>query len=247
MIISPPLVENFDNNHCLQACMLMSLNALTQPSSIDEIDKLTNYDKDLYTWTIVGASVLQEKLPGVKIYSNLDYEEFAARGDVYLKDYWNLGEYQHQRSKASFSFLKEQNAAKQFLSSGGKIVKTDRLLNRQDYSDLLKDNILIAWTSIEELYKGFTGAHFFLVYGESEEKYFVNDSGFGVSKKGKSGRHFDKDIFLKSAREVIVIPKGDIPIGKIISKKESCFCGEKKWFKKCHKRILEQQGLLVLE
>lgn len=248
MIISPPFVRNFDYNHCLQASILMILGSIGYKTDFQEIDQLTDYEPNLYTWGIVAASILQKKIPGTQFFSTNDYKKFASQGQKYLEQIWNSDTYKDQKEKASLNFSKEQQAAQEFFQQRGKLQILTKQITDVELSALLKHNILIVWVNASKFYsKQVYGGHFLVLYGEINDKYIIHDSGFSTLFKGKNAKKVDKAILLAAVGDVIAIQKKELVIGKSIGKNDPCYCKSEKEFKHCHLKSLEKQGLRVFE
>src|SRR5258706_13099499 len=114
----PGFFENWpDDNHCLQASLMMVLNTLGHNVSWDDVNAGTEYQDDLYTWSIQGAAMLAKRIPGVKLCSDFNYRRFAADGVAYLERRWRKEWFDVQQQHASPGFAREQKAASAFVAN----------------------------------------------------------------------------------------------------------------------------------
>lgn len=200
----PKFYPNYsDNNHCLQAALMMILNTLIGKTSWTIVNKETKYDKSLYSWTIIGAKVLSDRIKGITLVSTLDYNKFANEGEEFLKSYWrdHIDWYSLQKQHASLGFKKEQKAAQDFLKSGIFIFKQ---LTREEIGDLLKSNYLVTMIGVGKLPNGrWSETHFVLVYDQNEESFFLHDPGLPA----KESLEVPKDKFMEAFKDdAIIIP-----------------------------------------
>lgn len=230
----PKFYENTDNNHCLQCCIRMIINTiLTDQISETDIDKESEYDKDLWTWTISGAKVLSQKIDNVKIVNNkLDYGKFVNNSEPYLKEVWNEARYIEQRSHASENFKKEIRLTKDFLNSGGLVVRKN--LSIEIITNLLKGNFLITQINHSLLYDlPNSSSHYVLIYDDLSTNFEVHDPG----QPPKGNYMIDKGKFLSAfSGELISVPKPSWWLPQInLGRNDLCPCDSGKKNKKCHK------------
>lgn len=191
-----------DDNHCLQAAVMMALAYKGLPTDWDGVEKLTLYDPRYWTWTFFGARALAKKLGDIKIYSDLDYGEFAKRGEEYLKEYWAPDWYPVQKEHSSDGFKREQEAAKDFIENGT-YVETDSI-TAADIDTLLDENVLIALLDVGLLEDdGEPRGHFVFVYDKNDDSYILHDPGLPP----REAMEVDKEDFIKALGEVITIPR----------------------------------------
>lgn len=222
----------------------MCLESLGVSTTFDKLDKSIGYDSRYWTWMISVAKVLQDKIHGVQLVSNLDYGELALNPKAYLKKRWgeNSQNYKSQEGHSPLDFLNIQTAAKAFLKNGGAYRYCDQKPTEIELSDLLKAHLIIMWADWNALYN-LTGqevkGHFVVVFAERDNVFIIHDPGL----KPKPGKRVDKSLLLKACSgEMLLIPKNTSPIGKIINKKDVCYCGSGVYFKKCHMKILTKEG-----
>ena len=68
MKIEPKFYKNWeDDNHCLQASAMMVLTTLNQETSWDEVNKLTQYEDGLYSWSCIAVMAFSEKIKGIRL------------------------------------------------------------------------------------------------------------------------------------------------------------------------------------
>lgn len=246
MIIAPKFFENSDNNHCLQASVLMCVNSLGRKMSFKEIDELIGYNKSLYTWLIQATNQLQRMFSGVKLMSNLDYKKISVNAEKYLKNKWKNSpeHYNDQKSHALSHFTNVQSSSKEFLENGGIYKKISKKCTKSQLSNFLKDNLVIMWVNWNKLYgqPGFKG-HFIVVFSEEDSNFIIHDSG----QPPQIDEKVKKDRLLEAGgSEFVLIPKGNSPIGKVINKNDMCYCNSGKYFKNCHMDILKQENKTML-
>lgn len=166
-----------DNNHCLQASILMVLDYHGIQSSWEGVDELTQFDSQFYTWTIAGVLALSKKISGVKFTSKMDYEEFARRGKEYLKEYWHDDPKWHevQKKGASPNFSKEQTFARELVRND---VYQKEKIGARDFEGILKNHLIITLVSTSELYgDNHDGGHFILIYDRTIKDFIFHDPG----------------------------------------------------------------------
>lgn len=202
---NPQFFENWpDNNHCLQASVKMALASLGKQLSWEEINRITDYADNLYSWTPRTVVSLASIIPEILLISSLDYCEFAKTGEKYYKNLLkdNPSWFETQRQCASPKFLKEQKAAKELTKLK---LYQQKNLTLKDFEDLLINNSLIALVDPGQLegranYKG----HFVFIYHQNENLFYLHDPGLPPKKVFK----VNKKNFIKAYRgELIIIPR----------------------------------------
>lgn len=191
-----------DDNHCLQASVLMVLNSLGHDMSWEQVNKLTKYDDRYYSWTIVAASIVSQYIPNTRLVTGLDYKKLANDGEEYLKFLWPSQWYESQRQHASPGFKREQQFAKDFK---GKFELVNRKLSSEELSNLIKDNLIISLINpyIIRAGNGVSG-HFVVVYDSVDDRFIYHDPGNPPIEKAQA----NKDVFLSAANgEFLIIPK----------------------------------------
>jgi hypothetical protein len=205
MIYPPKFYPNLaDNNHCMQASIMMVLNTLYGDTSWDEVNKLTNYENNLYSWSVVAADVLNDKMPGtILISSGLDYGKFAEKGEEYLRSIWSSAWYNLQKEHASSKFQREQNAVKNLDKKG--LSKYQKYITKGEIIDYLKDHYLIALIDphIIKNTPGHSG-HFVVIYDSVKENFYIHNPGLPP----QPGWIVNHDLFMQGFKgDLIIIPK----------------------------------------
>lgn len=191
-----------DDNHCLQASLMMAASAVGHPISWVEVDQLSSYDANYYTWAPTVIEPFSKVVPGSKLISSIDYQAFSEHGESYLKQSWSLDWFTLQQNHSSPNFKKEQEAAKYAIAKGLIQKKTCKLA---DLENLLKDNLIVVLVDAGKLEgKDYSSGHYVLVYGSDDKNFTIHDSGLPGHKKW----NVDKKSFISSFRgDVIVVPK----------------------------------------
>lgn len=191
-----------DDMHCLQAVLLITLNSLGYQMTWEEADELTAFEPNLYSWTVVAASVISERIHGTRLVSNLDYKSFAEKGDEYLKGFLKREWYEDQKNHASIGFVREQKFAENFVSKGTYIHKQVSISDIEE--TLSMGGLVIALVNVRSLYgKKGTAAHFIVVYAEDNDNFIFHDPGF----PSKRAARISKEAFKGALTEIIQIPK----------------------------------------
>jgi len=207
MKTEPKFYQNLkDDNHCLQASIMMVLNTLNINVSWDEVNEMTDYENNLYSWTPRTTVALAERIPGTKLVSGMDYRQFAARGEQYFKECNknNPKWFELQKKHASANFKKEQIAAKEIVDND-LIEKCN--LQKGDIEKLLSDNLLIALVDAGKLAEqNRSSGHFVVVYAQDDNNFILHDPGLPSHEAWT----IDKEKFMKAFQnEIIIVPKGD--------------------------------------
>jgi len=188
----------------MQASIMIVLNTLVGKTPFAEVNRLTEYKDNLYSWTVVGARVLAEKIPGTKlITSGMDNRNFAKEGEAYLKTIWGQEWYDLQKRYASPNFSKEQDAAKKLVAK--KLYKYERGITKKNLLTYLKDHMLIVLINPHVItHSPGTAGHFVVVYGVSGTDFLIHDPGLPPHEAW----NVDQDLFMKAYRgDIIVVPK----------------------------------------
>lgn len=230
MIVEPKFYSNLpDNNHCLQAVVMMVLNSLVGETTWDEVNRITDYEEGLYSWTPRAAVALDQKIKGVKLISKLDYGTFAKHGESYLRQFMSPEWFELQSFHASEAFKREQQAAIDCVSQN--LFEHLLTITQKDIYEWLKDHLLIALVNSKVL-KEEPGAagHLVVVYTEENEKIFLHDPGLPPHPSWA----VPVDRFMKSFKgDVILVPKGNRPFGLKLERNEPCWCKSGKKHKNC--------------
>jgi len=180
------------------------MHALEFPVSWQYVDTVTGYEPNLYSWAPRSAIALNSLAPGTRLYSVMDYKQFALRGEEYFKEL-NTAQpawYELQKAHASIGFRKEQQAAKEALSLG---LITNKYLQLGDIRELLEKNYIIALVDAGKLNGwGFSMGHFVFVYGEDGTDFLLHDPGFPRKKAWRVPKWLFMTAF---ENELISIPR----------------------------------------
>lgn len=231
--MKPRFYKNIDNNHCLQCCIRMVLNTfLAEPVTETVVDRETNYDSSLWTWTIAGAKVLSQRLKDIKIVNRgFDYKRFADDGAAYLKEIWKDDRYTEQSKHASKSFKKEIGLASRFLNAGGIVEHME--FSEAKIDELLKKNFIIAQIDHSQLYDlSGSSSHYILIYDQAGSNLEIHDPG----QPPHENHLVNKNKFLSAfSAELIAIPKPDWWSSQNrLGRNDPCPCSSDKKNKKCH-------------
>lgn len=193
-----------DNNHCLQASLMIVLNTLSCKTTWNEINKLTRYQDGLYSWSVTGVQVLVAKIPGTKlISSNLNYNRFAKEGNKYLKKTLSPEWYELQKRNASPNFSEEQETTKKITEK--KLSKYKKLITMGNIKGYLKNNLIIALID-PHVITGILGSsgHFVVVYDHKNDNFLLHDPGLPQHENWQ----VNQKIFMKAFRgDIITVPK----------------------------------------
>lgn len=205
MVKEPKFYQNLaDDNHCLQASLMIVLNTLGREVSWEEVNRITEYKDGLYSWTSPATLVLAERVPGTRLISGMDYKQFAERGEEYFKEHnartpeW----FELQKQHASPGFKKEQKAAQMLVQ---KNLVEQRTITKEDIENLLQNQLLIAVVDAGKLAQETRSAgHFVVIYGQDKEHFILHDPGLPPQK----ARKVNKILFIEAFQnELIVIPE----------------------------------------
>lgn len=193
-----------DNNHCLQASLMIVLNTLADRITWNKINKLTGYQDGLYSWSVVGAQVLVDRVPGTKFIScGLNYSQFAEKGDKYLKSILPPKWYQLQKGHASPNFSHEQKATKKITER--KLYEYKKFITMENIKRYLKNNLIIALID-PHVITGIAGSsgHFVVVYDHKNDNFLLHDPGLPQHENWQ----VNQKIFMKAFRgDIITVPK----------------------------------------
>lgn len=233
----PKFYENWsDDNHCLQAAVMMVLNTVIGDVSWDEVNALTEHEKNLYSWASIAAVIIAEKISGTKLHSDFDYNLFAARGENYCREMWEPlpGWFELQKKLASPGFEREQRQARDLLQ---KKLFIHKRLTKDEIERLLIDSILIALIDAGKLaQEERTVGHFVLLYAkdDSANTFVIHNPGLPPRKAWR----IDKELFMECFRnELIAIPSKGMKFDVRCGVNDPCWCGSGRKYKKCHGRL----------
>jgi uncharacterized protein len=232
--IEPEFYRNEDNNHCLQASIMIVLNTLLEEKlSLEEVDNKTKYEDGKWTWGIAGVLAISSKVGNTKLLTNnLDYNIFVSRGAEYLKETWGEDYYDSQKNYSSNNFIKEQELAKSVLE---RKLWESKNIDQSLIDQLLDSNMLISFIDPECLRSGIKSnyRHWVVLFDKNNIEFILHDPGMPPCK----GMLVNKENFFKAFRgDLILVPKGSKNIGHIpkVGRNDLCQCGSGKKFKKCH-------------
>jgi hypothetical protein len=208
--VDPVFFGNYpDDNHCLQASLMMVLNTLDHPVQWDDVNAATEYQDGFYTWSIQGAAALAKYIPGVKLCSGFDYKRFATEGVAYLQRRWPRNWFEVQKEHASPGFVREQKAAAAFVASSSQ----QQALSSDALFDALKEYLIVPLAQTDILYPGGPiGGHFILLYASDGDAAWIHDPGLPPYQAKKIPK---KLIYLAGAYEQILIPHGGRKFGPV--------------------------------
>jgi hypothetical protein len=211
--VDPLFFENWpDHNHCLQAALMIVLNTLGHTIRWSDVNEATEYQGHLYSWSIQGAAMLSKFIRGVKFYSNLDYNRFAAEGEAYLQSIWHPDWLEVQKGHASPGFIREQNAAKAFVA--GNTFKLKKLSSTALF-DALNENLIIPLAQVASLYPGRpSGGHFIVLYANDGDSAWIHDPGLPARR---SLRLPKEQVYNAYNGDLILVPKADRRFGPVSS------------------------------
>ncbi len=231
MKIEPKFYKNLaDNNHCLQAAVMIVLNTLGKEIEWDDVNRMTQYVEGLYSWAGFAALEIAKRISKTKLVSDLDYNRFAELGTEYLKTFWGPEWFELQKQKASPGFERERQMASLLKDTG---ICECRMITKEEIQASLKNHILIALVDMGLLSGGKTTGHFVVLYNQEGDDFFLHDPGLPPRQ---SYRARMDTFMLAFKKEAIIIPKGSIPFGADVQRNDPCWCNSGKKFKKCHGR-----------
>ncbi|MFH1561561.1 MAG: hypothetical protein ABID04_03220 [Patescibacteria group bacterium] len=113
----PEYASSFNQDRCLQACVQMVLTTAGLRFTPEQINQVTGYESGLNSQFSIATIALARHLPETRLYSQLDFVEYATRGEAYLRETYSSEWFEHQKAHSSPSFAKEQTAARQLVQS----------------------------------------------------------------------------------------------------------------------------------
>lgn len=210
-----------DNLHCLQACIKMVFDTLNITKSWVEIDKMVSYEPQLYSWSVAGAKALADYIGEVKMYSVLNYLNFATKGKAYLKEAWPQGYYDNQKKHASPDFKREQALAKSFLKNGN--VENHNLGLNEIVDFLNRNKFVIALCDPHVLNneQSQNKSHFILLFKQDNNNFFYHDPGLpAVQNKAQNKLTFQKAF----QHEAVIVPH-NLDFSEQLGRNDPCWCG----------------------
>ncbi|HWZ82459.1 MAG TPA: hypothetical protein VNW47_07540 [Terriglobales bacterium] len=202
---TPPFFGNKpDDNHCVQAAVLIVLNTLGFNKGWRFVEECTGYEDRRWTWYPTAAVAMNHLVPGTKVISTMDYRQFAARGEEFFREH-NInqpGWFDIQKEHASEGFRNEQTAAKTLIAAGHFEL---RRLTLPNVERLLIDYFLIALVDSGLLAReGSTSAHSVVVYASEGDVFVLHDPGL----PRRPALRVEKSVFMAAFKhELIAVPR----------------------------------------
>jgi hypothetical protein len=170
----------------------------------EELDKISDKQRDKWSW--LGAAAIQLKKMGLKTkaYSNFDYNEFVKNGDDYIRKKYSK-EVAEKTIKNTIIESEIENA-KEMLKENIYELKE---MSFKDIEKLFGENyvmILLVNSEMMNERPGFEG-HFVVITGIDHSNVYVNDPS---RIDGSPNKKVEKDLFIKSwdyQKLVILIKK----------------------------------------
>jgi len=190
-----------DNLHCFQACLKMVLGYFEDNYSFKQLDKISGFKKDKWTWSTKTLLYLSKHYKVIDI-SGFDFKRFAQDGQEYLKWYYSPDVYKKQNKYSDFN--QEQKLTKKLIKTKVKIIKKDPRVN-----DIKKYKNYLAVVYINDrILKGLRGYnnHSVVVTEISDKYVYFNDPGLPARKNKAKKSLFNRAI----NDEVILIKKASI-------------------------------------
>ncbi len=198
---NPQFFRNPDNNHCLQAALMIVFHAIKIPMTWNQINSLTDYEDHLWSWAVVAIAGISQLIPSIKFISGMDYNKFAKDGEQYFKQINNPEWFDVQKAHASPKFKKEQQAAKEIIKLG---LYEEKNISVKELEELVRDNFLITLIDAGKLAKAKNPSGHFVVVYNSNGRFKIHDPGPPPNMAWR----VDKKEFINAYRnELIVIPK----------------------------------------
>ena len=181
---------------------MMAAATVGHSISWEEVDQLSSYEANYYTWASTVIVPFSKIVPGSKLISSMDYQAFSEQGEDYLRQSWPPEWLEDQQNHSSPNFKKEQEAAKEAVRMGLIQKATCQLA---DLENLLKNNLLIVLVDAGKLAgENYSSGHYVFVYNSDNKNFMLHDPGLPGYKKWKVA----KDLFISAFRgDVIVVPK----------------------------------------
>jgi len=182
-----------DGTHCFQAALAIVFSHFwpDRKFTFDELDKISAKVPGKWTWPTAAMLWMMGEGLDIRLIEDFDYEDFAARGEMYLVE--RLG---NEVAKAQI----ENSVVDQELGFAKKFAKIAPLECRipafDDIRKLLQENFLII-SNINAAalfgHKGYSG-HFVVVFECDEKTLTIHDPGLPP----KPSLKVDKKIFEKA-------------------------------------------------
>lgn len=187
-ILNVPFYANTpDDTHCFQAALRSVLGYFQPDTSFtwEELDVLTGKKPGMWTWAMTGLLWLQEQGYTVKNIEEFDYEDFAARGKVYLAEAYGADIAEQQAAHAVLA--DEQKTAREFTK---RIHHENRLPTFEEAQQLIDQNfVLIANVNSRALNNraGFVG-HYAVIIGYDDADLILHDPGLPPMERRRVSR-----------------------------------------------------------
>lgn len=172
-----PFYSNTPNDtHCFQAS-LRSVLKYFEPSrdfTWDELDRITNKPKDMWTWPMAGLSWLAEHGYSVIDIEPFDYGRFINEGREYMETLWGKDVVIEQAKHSDISLA--QTDSKKFVET---VTVQNKIPSQTDIQEFLNQGCLvICMLNASKLNqkRDFVG-HSVLVIGHDQNGFTIHDPG----------------------------------------------------------------------
>jgi hypothetical protein len=205
----PNFVFDTSDSRCLQCCLEMALHSVGHRLSAQEIDSLTRFEPGLNTQWSIATVGLTELVPGIRLFSQLNFGEYALDGEKYLERVFETTWMDHQRKMSSPAFKKEQQGAIDLVGRGKWSpcdLGPDDFQTKRDLIDdiLSRGSLLVASINVKILWgTEWDGAHAVLVYRSDYPRspreathIYLHDPAFTDG----AAVHVSKDLLAQSMR-----------------------------------------------
>lgn len=190
-----PFFKSIDKVHCFQSCLKMALVYWFPKKTYtwQELEKMTNHAKDMWTWQ--GYALLYLAKHGFVVVNieNLDYKLFAKNGPSYLKSIWSKHTYGIQASHSDFH--KEQNIARKLVRNKN-INAIYKEVQLDDAIHLMKNGYIVLVSVNPYILRGKKGyaSHMIVLTKVSKHFVFFHDPG----PPGEADKKIQRTVFEKS-------------------------------------------------
>lgn len=170
-----------DNLHCYQACLRMVLKYFLPNKSFTykQLDVMTGFKRDLWTWPIRGLISLLDLGFTIKVIEDFDYVEFTRIGSEYIRKLY--GPVVAQEQEIHSNVKQAQKDLKKYLD---RIDYERRIPDIFEIKRFVNDGYLVGCNiNAKSLRreKGYEG-HFVVVFGVTSTHVTFHDPGFPAEK-----------------------------------------------------------------
>lgn len=190
MLLKVPFYKNTkDDMHCFQACLKMILKYYfpRKNYSYRELDKLSGHKKGKLTWQ--GASLLALSRLGLEVVNmeNLDYRQFAKRGESYLKLIWSEEVFGVQSKHSNLAY--EQRIAGRLIKNK-RISLVNKVVGISDIEKFFKKKFLVLVAVNSSVFLGQRGyrPHMVFISDVDKKTLTFHDPGLPPMENRKVGR-----------------------------------------------------------